>query len=59
MNASNPRARAVGINHVALEVGDVDAALDFYGRFVPLRREGAAPGAAGASVPPDPRSRSS
>ena len=34
MNASNPRARAVGINHVALEVGDVDAALDFYGRFV-------------------------
>lgn len=25
------RARLVGINHVALEVGDVDAALDFYG----------------------------
>jgi catechol 2,3-dioxygenase-like lactoylglutathione lyase family enzyme len=28
-----PRARLVGINHVALEVGDVDEALDFYGRF--------------------------
>ena len=26
-------ARLVGINHVALEVGDVDAALDFYGRL--------------------------
>ena len=27
------RARLVGINHVALEVGDIDDALDFYGRF--------------------------
>ena len=27
------RPRLVGINHVALEVGDVDAALEFYGRF--------------------------
>ena len=26
-------ARLIGINHVALEVGDVDAALDWYGRF--------------------------
>jgi catechol 2,3-dioxygenase-like lactoylglutathione lyase family enzyme len=26
-------ARLVGINHVALEVGDVDDALDWYGRF--------------------------
>jgi lactoylglutathione lyase len=26
-------ARLVGINHVALEVEDVDAALDWYGRF--------------------------
>jgi hypothetical protein len=25
------RARVVGINHVAVEVGDVDEALDFYG----------------------------
>ncbi|MCY4348339.1 MAG: VOC family protein [Thiotrichales bacterium] len=29
-----PRARAVGINHIALEVGDIDEALDFYGRFL-------------------------
>lgn len=28
------KARAVGINHVALEVGDVDEALEFYGRFL-------------------------
>jgi catechol-2,3-dioxygenase len=27
------RARVVGINHVALEVGDVDEALEFYGRL--------------------------
>lgn len=25
-----PRAQLVGINHVALEVGDIEAALDFY-----------------------------
>jgi catechol 2,3-dioxygenase-like lactoylglutathione lyase family enzyme len=28
------KARAVGINHVALEVGDIGEALDFYGRFL-------------------------
>ena len=28
------RARAVGINHIALEVGDIDAALAFYGAFL-------------------------
>jgi catechol 2,3-dioxygenase-like lactoylglutathione lyase family enzyme len=27
------KARLVGINHVALEVGDLDEALEFYGRF--------------------------
>jgi lactoylglutathione lyase len=27
------RARAVGVNHVALEVGDIDEALAFYGRL--------------------------
>ena len=30
---ADARARLVGINHVALEVGDIDAALDFYGRL--------------------------
>ena len=28
-----PRARLVGFNHVALEVGDIDEALEFYGRL--------------------------
>jgi lactoylglutathione lyase len=27
------KARFLGINHVALEVGDIDEALDFYGRL--------------------------
>lgn len=27
------KPRLVGINHVALEVGDIDQALEFYGRF--------------------------
>ena len=32
--AAGNKARAVGINHVALEVGDIDEALAFYGRFL-------------------------
>ncbi len=28
-----PKARAVGFNHVALEVGDIEAAIAFYGRL--------------------------
>jgi catechol-2,3-dioxygenase len=28
------KAKAVGINHIALEVGDIDEALAFYGRFI-------------------------
>src|SRR6202171_176103 len=28
------KARAVGFNHVALEVGDIEAALGFYGRLL-------------------------
>jgi len=27
------KARAIGLNHIALEVGDIDEALDFYGRL--------------------------
>jgi glyoxalase/bleomycin resistance protein/dioxygenase superfamily protein len=27
------KARAIGINHVALEVGDIEEALEFYGRL--------------------------
>jgi catechol 2,3-dioxygenase-like lactoylglutathione lyase family enzyme len=30
---SSKKVRAVGINHVALEVGDIDEALAFYGRL--------------------------
>jgi catechol 2,3-dioxygenase-like lactoylglutathione lyase family enzyme len=33
-------ARAVGINHVALEVDDVDAALEFYGALFELKLRG-------------------
>jgi predicted enzyme related to lactoylglutathione lyase len=36
------RARLVGINHVALEVGDVEEALDFYGRIFDLELRGRA-----------------
>ena len=28
------KAKAIGINHIALEVGDIDAALEFYGAFL-------------------------
>ena len=31
--ASARKARAIGFNHVALEVGDIDEALAFYGRL--------------------------
>ncbi|HXV22547.1 MAG TPA: VOC family protein [Desulfuromonadales bacterium] len=34
------KARAVGINHVALEVDDVDAALEFYGTLFELKLRG-------------------
>jgi catechol 2,3-dioxygenase-like lactoylglutathione lyase family enzyme len=33
-------ARAIGINHVALEVGDIDEALAFYARFVDFELRG-------------------
>lgn len=36
------KARLVGINHVALEVGDVEEALDFYGRIFELKLRGRA-----------------
>jgi catechol 2,3-dioxygenase-like lactoylglutathione lyase family enzyme len=59
-------ARAVGINHVALEVDDLEAALEFYGRLFQLELRGRVPGMAfvdmgdqfialseGRSQPPD------
>jgi len=35
--------RAVGLNHVALEVRDLDEALDWYGRFFDVRLRGRRP----------------
>jgi catechol 2,3-dioxygenase-like lactoylglutathione lyase family enzyme len=40
------RPRLVGINHVALEVGDLDEALEFYGSIFDLRLRGREPGMA-------------
>ena len=58
--------RAIGINHVALEVGDVDQALAWYGRFLDFELRGRRPRmawidlgdqfialAAGRTQPPD------
>lgn len=39
-------ARLVGINHVALEVADVDEALEFYGRLFTFELRGRVPGMA-------------
>jgi lactoylglutathione lyase len=39
-------ARAVGINHVAVEVGSIDEALAFYGRLFDLELRGRVPGMA-------------
>ncbi|PPQ35781.1 VOC family protein [Rhodopila globiformis] len=34
------KAHAIGVNHVALEVGDIDEALAFYGRLFAFRLRG-------------------
>jgi catechol 2,3-dioxygenase-like lactoylglutathione lyase family enzyme len=60
------RPKLVGINHVALEVADLERSLDFYGRLFELRLRGRSAGAAfvdigdqflalmqGRSQPPD------
>lgn len=38
--SNTKRARAVGINHVALEVGDIEEALAFYGQFLEFSLRG-------------------
>ena len=61
-----PRPKLLGINHVALEVGSIEEALAFYGRFFELHLRGVVPGMAfidmgdqflalseGRSQPPD------
>jgi lactoylglutathione lyase len=40
------KARLIGVNHVALEVGDLDAALELYGRLFAFELRGRMPGAA-------------
>jgi len=40
------RARLIGVNHVALEVGDLEQALDFYGRVFVFELRGRVPGMA-------------
>jgi lactoylglutathione lyase len=40
------RAKLIGVNHVALEVGDLDAALALYGRLFDFELRGRVPGAA-------------
>jgi len=37
---SAKRARAVGFNHIALEVGDIEEALAFYGRLFDFKLRG-------------------
>ena len=37
-----PRPRLVGLNHIALEVGDVEEALEFYGRIFEFELRGRA-----------------
>lgn len=34
------KARAMGFNHVALEVGDIDEALEFYAKFIDFELRG-------------------
>ena len=40
------KARLIGVNHVALEVGDLEAALALYGRLFTFELRGRVPGAA-------------
>jgi lactoylglutathione lyase len=37
------RARFIGLNHVALEVGDIEEALEFYGRLFEVKLRGRGP----------------
>jgi lactoylglutathione lyase len=41
-----PMARAVGMNHIAIEVGSLDDALEFYGRLFDVELRGRIPGMA-------------
>jgi catechol 2,3-dioxygenase-like lactoylglutathione lyase family enzyme len=45
-NSAKKRAQLVGLNHIALEVGDVEEALAFYARIFDFKLRGKAEGAA-------------
>ncbi len=38
--AKSKKARAIGFNHIALEVGDIDQALEFYAKFIDFELRG-------------------
>jgi predicted enzyme related to lactoylglutathione lyase len=40
MESKATKARMVGINHIDIEVGEIDAALDFYGRLFDFELRG-------------------
>ncbi|MFB6295402.1 MAG: VOC family protein, partial [Halobacteriales archaeon] len=44
--AERDRTRLVGINHVALEVGEIDAALEWYGQLFEFELRGRSPSGA-------------
>lgn len=46
IDTEKPAPRMVGINHVALEVDDIDAALAFFGAIFDVRLRGQGPGRA-------------
>ncbi len=46
LRAVSAKARLIGVNHVALEVDDLDAALGLYGRLFTFELRGRVPGAA-------------
>ena len=41
--SQKPKARALGINHIVLEVGDLDEALEFYGQIFEFSLRGRNP----------------
>jgi len=44
LKSDGSKPRLVGINHIALEVGDIDQALDFYGKIFDFKLRAKRPG---------------
>jgi catechol 2,3-dioxygenase-like lactoylglutathione lyase family enzyme len=45
-NQTTRRPKLVGMNHIALEVGDIEAALEFYGKIFEFKLRGRGKGQA-------------